>query len=180
MTKSIKLKHITDFKKVCYYSVCIEYDDGEIDETSLFEGFVYEFENCESKKLQHIQNWLEQIGNKYGASIGWFRPEQCDGEALGLPPSSKKHPQYIEDGHQTSNNLRLYCHRANDQVVFLFSGGIKTADTPQNCPNVKDSFELANKLTEVIDQAMISKEITWNEDYSDIIYPESLTLTLEL
>ncbi|RKE92334.1 hypothetical protein [Ichthyenterobacterium magnum] len=180
MNGIVSLKHIEDYKKVCYYSVCIK-DESEFNDSSesLFEAFIREQEKTENEKLNHILAWVKEIGDQYGAKERFFRHEQNQGEAMGLPPNKiGSEPVYTEDGEISPNNLRLYCHRLNDNVVILFSGGLKTADTPQECPNVKPHFKLANKLTVIIDEAFKNKDIFWVDEFNDIDYSDDLTLYL--
>ena len=181
MSKLVRIKHIQDYDKVCYYSVCINQDANSIDKSvSLFDSFIKELETTENEKLNHILAWIKEIGNKYGAKEYFFRNEQNQGEAMGLPPNNIGiEPVYTDNGEIAPNNLRLYCHRLNENVVILMSGGLKTADTPQNCPNVKSHFELANKLTIVLDNAFREKDIIWIDDFCDIDYSDNLTLYLE-
>ena len=178
MNGIVRLKHITDYQKVCYYSVVLDKEDEPIETAdSLFEKFVtiHTAENLE--KLNHILSWLAEIGNKYGAQNNYFRDEQYQGEAMGLPPYAMgRPPVYTEDGETTPNNLRLYCHRLNSNVVILFDGAIKTQDKAHECPNVKEHFLLANRLTNIIDQAFRDKEILWNHNDTDIDYHEDLIL----
>jgi hypothetical protein len=72
--------------------------------------------------------------------------------------------------------LRLYTFRANDHVVFLFNGDIKTADTAQNCPNVRSHFRLANTLSEVLNNCFKEGNINWNAQQTDIEFEEDLEL----
>jgi len=178
MNGILRLKHIQDYKKVSYYSVCIDNEDLPIEDVkSLFELFVIKQTKENKDKLNHILAWLQEIGDKYGASEDYFRNEQKLGEAMGLPPYKiSKEPTYTEDGEVTPNNLRLYCHRLNNSVVILLSGDLKTADTAQKCLNVKPHFELANQLTLSIDNAFKEKEIFWIYDDTDIDYPDDLIL----
>lgn len=178
MNGLFRIKHIQDYKKVSYYSVCIDKEESTTeDEISLFELFIIEQEKKNKDKLNHILSWLKEIGNKYGASYSHFRNEQYRGETVGLPPKQiTKKPVYTEDGEVTPNNLRLYCHRLNDYVVVLLSGDLKTADTAQNCPNVKPHFILANQLSVSIDNAFKENEITWINDNTNIDYSDDLTL----
>ena len=180
MNGIVRIKHIQDYKKVCYYSVCIDNEEEDVNDIySLFDIFIKNHEKKNKKKLNHILAWLKEIGNKYGALPDLFRPEQKYGEAVGLPPNQTyKSPVYTEDGKKSPNNLRLYCHRLNNYVVFLFCGDLKTADTPQNCPNVKNHFELANKLTQVIDKAFKEREIIWINEDTDIDFTDDLIIYL--
>lgn len=178
MNGIFRLKHIQDFEKVKIYSVCIDDEDVPIEDTaSLFEDFIDTHEIKNKEKLNHILSWLREIGNKYGALDFYFRNEQNQGEAMGLPPRKASiEPCYTEDGEITPNPLRLYCHRLNESVVILFNGDVKTAETAQTCPQVKPHFELANKLTVEIDNAFKEGEIVWIDDNTDIDYPDDLIL----
>ncbi|MDR3010860.1 MAG: hypothetical protein LBV59_23235 [Sphingobacterium sp.] len=87
-----------------------------------------------------------------------------------------KEPTYIEEDQTTSNNLRLYCHRLNDHVVILYGGAIKTAGKAQDCPQVKEHFNLANILSRLIDQGFVDDDIEWNDDDRDILYNEDFKI----
>ena len=178
MNGIVRLKHIADYQKVCYYSVVLDQDD-EPNETahSLFDIQIKEQTTDNPEKLNHILSWLAEIGNKYGAQDDYFRDEQFQGEAMGLPPNHKNRPPvYTEDGEIAPNNLRLYCHRLNSNAVILFGGAIKTKDIAQNCPNVKQHFLLANQLANIIDQAFQEKDIMWTDNDTDINYEDDLIL----
>jgi len=98
-------------------------------------------------------------------------------DTSALPPVGKdRKPHYIENGKSKNNNLRLYCLRANENVVFLYSGGLKTTQKAQDCPNVKKHFILANQLTKAIDTAIKDSDIVWNEDYTLIECNEDFKL----
>jgi len=178
MNGTVRLKHIVDYKKVCYYSIVLDQDEEPIETAdSLFEHFVRTQTVDNSEKLNHILSWLAEIGNKYGAQDKYFRDEQKNGEAKGLPPyGMDRPPVYTEDDETEPNNLRLYCHRLNPNVVILFNGGIKTEAKAQECPNVKTHFILANQLTNIIDQAFQEREIKWINSDTDIDYEEDMIL----
>jgi len=163
---------IAKYNKVSYYSICI---DGS--ENSLFNEFVMRHSIANKEKLNHILEWLKQIGNKYGAQQHLFRSEAEFADASALPPTGiKREPNYTEYGKIKANNLRLYCLRANQHVVFLFDGDIKTTHLAQDCPNVRDYFKKANQLTKAIDKAFISKQIAWNDDCTEIDCGEDFKL----
>lgn len=178
MNGIVRLKHIVDYQKVCYYSVVLDQDDEPIETAhSLFEHFVKKQTEANPEKLNHILSWLEEIGNNYGAQDNYFRDEQYQGEAMGLPPYAMgRPPVYTEDGETAPNNLRLYCHRLNPNVVILFNGAIKTEAKAQECPNVKTHFLLANQLTNIIDQAFQEKDILWIDADTDIEYDDGMIL----
>ncbi len=172
MNKFAQIKPLFKFKQVAYYSVCLE--GGE---QTLYEKFVEKHTNENLEKLYHVQKWLQVIGEKYGAQQRFFRNEAQYADASALPPIGKdREPYYIEFGKKKANNLRLYCLRANSNVVFLFSGDLKTTKKAQDCPNVKPHFELANALTKAIDQAFRDKDIRWIEEDTLITCDEDFNL----
>lgn len=168
------IKPIARYNKVAYYSVCINEN-----ETSLFEDFINHHSQHNRKKLNHVLEWIKIIGDKYGAQHHLFRPEAATADASALPPKGKnREPSYTELGKPKANNIRLYCLRANENVVFLFNGDIKTTHYAQDCPNVKDHFTLANRLTKAIDSAFVEKDIVWNDDFTLINCSSDLKLFL--
>ena len=172
MNTFARILPIAKYNKVSYYSICI--DDSE---NSLFTEFVIRHSKVNKEKLNHILDWLKEIGTKYGAQQHLFRPEAETADASALPPTGiQRKPSYTENGKIKANNLRLYCLRANQHVVFLFDGDIKTTKHAQDCPNVRDYFKKANQLTKAIDKAFISKQIAWNDDYTEIDCGEDFKL----
>lgn len=162
VNKFAQIIPIARYDKVAYYSVCL--DDCKV---SLFEEFINYHEINNSDKLNHVLAWIKIIGDKYGAQTHLFRSEAAFADASALPPQGKdRQPCYTEFGESKANNLRLYCLRANENVVFLFTGDLKTAKYAQDCKNVKKHFLLANQLTKAIDKAFIEKHIVWNDDYT--------------
>jgi hypothetical protein len=159
-----RIKPIVKYDKVSYYSVCMENN-----ELSIFEEFIERHSTTNKDKLNHVLAWLKEIGNKYGAQPHLFRPEGETADASALPPMGKdRKPCFTEYGKTKANNLRLYCLRANENLVFLFNGDIKTAQYAQDCPNVKTHFKLANQLTKAIDKAFKEKDIIWKDDFTEI------------
>lgn len=176
------IKHINSYKKVEVYSICLEKHKEEGDEVSLFELFIKKHTQENRTKLNHIMDWLKRIGNDIGAKKFYFRNEAETADTHGLPPKGiKEKPYYLEYNDETDqyekkpNDLRLYCLRLNDHVIFLFNGDIKTEDKAQDCGNVRPHFKLANKLTKAIDKS-IGKGIRWNEDCTDIVIDEEFEL----
>lgn len=172
MNNIATIKRIASYKKVVYYSVCLEKDEG----ISLFELFLVKHTLENKEKLNHIVKWLQQIGNHIGAQEDYFRNEAESSATGGLPPVGiYRKPTYVEDGESIANNLRLYCFRLNQHVVVLYNGDIKTAATAQECENVKPYFRLANKLTGLI-ESQINEGIKWNSDFTDIQIEEEFEL----
>lgn len=169
MNNFAKIILVQRFKKVNYYTLRL--NDEPL---SLFGQFRNKHTIENTEKLNHIMDWIRVIGDFIGAKINYFRPEENKGSAVGLPPKGKdREPTYVEFNNETGknentpNNLRLYCYRMGDNVVFLFNGDIKTAETAQECDKVRPHFELANELTNVLDRA-IGKGFKLNSDYTDI------------
>lgn len=160
MNNFAEIRPLFRYQHVAYYSVAI---NGS--EITLYDEFVVYQEKNNKNKLYHILKWIQVIGKKYGAQQIFFRNEAYDADASALPPKGKdRKPCYIEKGKKTANTLRLYCLRASERVVFLYSGDIKTEKQAQNCPNVQPHFTLANQLTKAIDEAFKNKDIKWIED----------------
>lgn len=172
MNKFAQIKPLFKYKTVAYYSVSL--NDNE---KTLYQKFLEKHTVENKDKLYHIQKWLKLIGEKYGAQNRFFRNEAKNADASALPPiGTDRKPYYIEYGKKKANNLRLYCLKANSNVVFLFNGDIKTKQKAQDCPNVKNHFILANNLTKAIDNAFCENDIIWNEDYTLISYSEDFML----
>jgi len=154
-----EIKPLFKYRRVAYYSVTI---NGS--QNTLYEDFVSYHEVSNKNKLYHILKWIQVIGKRYGAQSRFFRNEAFISDTSALPPIGKdREPSYVEDFENKANNLRLYCLRANEHVVFLFNGDIKTAGKAQDCPNVRKHFLLANKLSKAINDAFINKDIIWIE-----------------
>lgn len=168
---------VEEYRRVKYYSVLLNEEDA------LYDQFLVKHTAENKRKLNHIQAWLEKIGDRIGAHENYFRNEAETGDARALPPKGKdREPVYVEysegskDDENTPNNLRLYCYRANESVVFLFNGDIKKKDLAQDCDNVREHFRTANKLSKLLNQALIDKDIRWNDDWTNIIVDEDFIL----
>ncbi len=166
------------FSRVNYYTLKLNGDAN-----SLFWLFTNKHTNDNKAKLNHIMAWLKVIGNKTGARRYYFRNEAETADTSALPPKGMvREPAYIEYNQLTgeyehkSNDLRLYCLRANNHVVFLFNGDVKTAEKAQDCDNVRPHFRLANKLTKAIDKGFRDGDIKWNEERTDIIFENDFEL----
>ena len=114
------------------------------DKKSMFERFIDVHQKSNVNELTHIISWLKIIGEKYGALSHLFRNEGEIANTTALPPIGNRKPTFIKNGKESKNSLRLYCLRANEQVVFLFDGGLKTTQKAQDCPNVMQHFKTAN------------------------------------
>ena len=179
MNTFAKMILVQRFSKVCYYTVQIEGED------SLFQQFLNKHTYKNTTKLNHIMAWLQVIGNKVGAYPEYFRNEAETADTVALPPvGANREPTYVEfdemsgQDENTSNDLRLYCLRANENVVFLLNGDIKTARKAQDCDNVRPHFRMANALTKTIGDAFKNKDIKWNDDLTDIVFDYDFEINL--
>lgn len=159
------------FDIVKYYTVKIYGSD--IDE---FRDFLSRHEDNKDyeEDLNNLIEWLINIGKNEGAKEKYFRNESSNSEATALPPPKsimKTHELEVED-------IRLYCLRLNECVVFLFNGGIKTEKHAQDCPNVSKYFKQANLFARKIDQLIKEQEIQWNYDWTDIEFNKDLRIEL--
>ena len=176
MSSFARIKLVAKYAKVVYYSIVMTDDDDsetlENTRESLFEFFLKNHTTTNRAKLNHILEWIKKIGETRGAIDDDFRHEKT---ASALPPSSKSgKPYYIDSGKKQPNNLRLYCFPANKHVVFLFNGDLKTKKYAQECDNVRDHFNLANKLTSTLNKLIVEKDISWNTDHTDIAFSDDL------
>ena len=167
------ITHEASFKHLEVYSLT---PVGE--STSLFIEFRDRIALEHPEKLTHILSCLEQLG-KRGALISLLRNEQSGSELLAIPKKNyKTPPTYQKDGLPSKNMLRLYCHRLNENVLFVFSGGLKTTNDPLKCPNVKQHFLNGQDFCNAIDRAIQENEIYWIDDYTDIDCEENFIIEL--
>ena len=152
------------FSLVTYYTIRFVYDD-EQDELSEFEKFVTKHENDKLiyQEYQDIMSWVMEIGDEKGAQSRFFT--RNENKAQALPPKKgdllpREKSLYVKQQH----NLRLYCLRINENIVFLFNGAVKTPGriTAQECRQVRLYFQMANTLAAKIDEALGDNAINVN------------------
>ena len=163
----IEITQELDSERVRYYTIRQE---GE--PHNLFELFLIEHKGKEhiKEELNDLLGWISvRMGQQKGAKEGFFRHER---NAHALPP----HKLSFKYKH----NLRLYCLRISDNIVFLFNGGIKTprSRTAQECPVVSHHFNMAVRLTEKIDQAIREHQIYHDTENSILRWDENFRLEL--
>lgn len=170
----VKIERLAGFqyRKVKYFSV--RFEGNEVNE---FFDFLNRMEDIEevAEDLSNLLVWIEEIGEYYGALKNrFFRNESITADVQALPPPRMQmivHELLVE-------NIRLYCLVANEHVVFLFNGGIKTTDNAKDCPNVGTYIKQANQLVRKIDELLKTKEISWNKYQTDIDFNEDLEFEL--
>ena len=169
-----RIKRLTDFqfKKVRYFSILIE--GKGVNE---FFDFLNRMEDIGevSDDLSNLLVWIEEIGENYGAiKERFFRNESIVADVQALPPPMKEmvaHEIIVDD-------IRLYCMVLNENVVFLFNGGVKTTDNAKDCPNVGPYIKQANTIVSKLDELLKGKEITWNKENTDIEFDENLEIEI--
>jgi len=168
------IERLNDFqyRKVRYFSIHIE--GNEVNE---FFDFLNRMEEVSevTDDLSNLLVWIEEIGENYGAIKNrFFRNESITADVQALPP-----PRREMVAHEIEvNDLRLYCMVLNENVVFLFNGGIKTRENAKDCPNVGPYIKQANKIASRLDAMLSSHEVSWNEDHTDIKFDETLEIEL--
>lgn len=170
----VKIERLVGFqyRKVKYFSV--QFEGNEVNE---FFDFLNRMEDIEevTEDLSNLMVWIEEIGENYGAIKNrFFRNESITADVQALPPPRKQ----MEAIEILVENIRLYCMVANEHVVFLFNGGIKTTDEAKDCPNVGNYIKQANQLVRKIDELFKTKEIFWNKYQTDIDFNEDLEFEL--
>lgn len=175
MNKFATIEPAYRFRLVTFYTVRFEEEDE-----SLFLQFINKHAGDEfAEQMAIFRFWFRKLGNEIGAQEEYFRHEGFrGGDAKALPPPSKYRPpsQYIG----VDSDLRLYCMRVNRGAVILFSGARKTADSAQECDNVRPHFLLANKLTKAIDQAIREGDIEIDPETDHLLFDDELTLEITL
>lgn len=132
------------FEKVAFYSVA-----AIDDEKTLTERFFEAMEHNEEHQqdVNNLVQLIREIGQR-GAKKNYFRDEML---CSALPPSAR----YQSEATRVED-LRLYLYWHSEMVVILFGGGIKTAPTAQECPNVGPHFRAAQSLTKQLKEQRIS------------------------
>lgn len=115
------------YSNVTYYSV--QFEDSDRTETDKFFDNLIGLDRYR-EQVDELVWWIEEIGER-GAEYDLFRDEQL---AFALPPKS----QFLREGDRI--DVRLYFHFVSSNVIILFNGGVKTARSVQQCPNVRPHF----------------------------------------
>lgn len=181
------------FRHVQYFSLQVEGAD-----VTLYEDFLNRMEDKAEEdaeigtELDRMLLWIDTIGDEVAHPLreGYFRHEGRNSDAKALPPpagkakgfaqrKAAKDPTFRMEELETGM-MRLYCMVANDHVVILFNGDIKTGgiNDANDCPVVGPYFKQANRLTRILQQHFLDGDIRWNANMTDIDYDEDLTIAL--
>lgn len=111
-----------------------------------------------------LQFVIQNIGEKYGAIDPLFN--RHENEVKGLPLKGKVKFDTVEL-HYPNFPLRLYALKLRENIVVLFSGGVKDAAT-----NSESSLHLkwqeACHFARKIDRAIIDQDIIVNEKSGEL------------
>ena len=143
-----KIIEYEKFKQVTYYSVLM--DDNKLCE---MDKFIEKFSENENyiEDFNILITIIEQMGERKKAHQKWFRPEN---QAHALPPPSHQMKQFIVD-EISKNELRLYCIWLSPEVVILLNGGVKDAQTVQECTtDLYSKFLFAQKVGKAITEKL--------------------------
>ncbi len=168
MNTFAKLERVEGFpgNRVNFYSIKVENRDRNefedflarhVSNTAVFEQLSFLYKKLENFSLQGVRRHF-------------FRPE---GSFHALPPPAK----YL-DVSFGRKQLRLYCLYVSPCIVILFNGGVKTKMKAQECDNVNRYFAEAGGFTKKIDEMIRNREISFNEDRSEILNHENIEIWL--
>jgi hypothetical protein len=145
----VLIEELYRFRRVSFYTA--RFDDEELSETAKFIERIVdtpELEREYGEEMRMILKIFGLMGASRGARPEYFRQERAV-EALPPPRGVVQIREFERD-----NRLRLYCMRLSDEAVILFGGGIKTAPTVQDSPDVRMHFQLAHRIAPAINEAL--------------------------
>jgi len=118
-------------ERVTFYSPRVEESDySEMDKFLLRMEELPEMEGPLQELLELI---IETIGNTYGAQEAFFN--RFENRVTALPPKGHIKISELELDYR-GFPLRLYCLALSEEIVILFNGGIKNAQTAQESTDV--------------------------------------------
>ena len=124
---------------------------NELSETDDFFQWHFQREDLiEQVRLMALA--LERL-RKYGARSDYFRTEEV---ARALP---RKRMLSLLGWEEDEYCLRLYCYHWSDEIIILMNGGCKTANTAQECPNVRSHFNFANRVARLLKRKQRDKDL---------------------
>ena len=140
---------------VTFYTV--KWEDAEISETGKFFDRMRKIPEMKDSIQKMAKLITEVIGNTYGAHEAFFN--RFENRATALPPKGKIKLSEIEFDY-IGFPLRLYCLALNEELVVLFNGGIKDAQTIQETKDpISIKFYEANEFAKRIFAAINSEQI---------------------
>lgn len=134
-----------------FYTIRI--GNSELTEFELFDE--KEFPNHQ-EEIEITYNVISQMQDREARRI-FFKEESG---ANALPRVSEE----IMNNNKADFGLRLYCIFLTPELVILSNGDIKTRINPLECPNVAVHFKRIKKIASILDKAVISGEINYNNE----------------
>jgi hypothetical protein len=150
--------------KCTFYTVrwVADDDDASPSETDkFFDTYAVLGHPLEEQAFQLFRLISESIGNRYGAANDFF--DRTENKAQALPPKPK---QWVEEIRDLGIHfpLRLFCLRVTEQIVVLFNGGIKEANSVQESTHLSMKFYEAQTFVKRIEEALQTGMIEISED----------------
>lgn len=150
-----------------FYTVRWIADDDDLvpsEADKFFDTYAVQGHPLEEQALQLFRLITESIGNRYGATNDFF--DRAENKAQALPPRPKRWVEEIKD-LGIHFPLRLFCFRVTKQIVVLFNGGIKDANSIQESTHLSLKFYEAQTFVKKIEEALQSGmiEISMDERY---------------
>jgi hypothetical protein len=144
-----------------------ESEDIPSETDQFFDKYAIPQSHFEEEAYQLFRLITESIGNKYGAIDDFF--DRIENKAQALPPKPKYRINEIKEiGRQFP--LRLFCYRITEQIVVLFNGGIKEANSAQESKNLSMKFYEAQRFAQKIQEALTSEMIKISIDHRYLQY----------
>lgn len=142
-----------------FYSVHKNTDETESSHSEtdkFFDTYTAPGHPMANKAYELFRLITQSIGNKYGATDDFF--DRTENLAQALPPLPKRGVEEIRQ-LGTRFPLRLFCYRVTAQIVILFNGGSKEAQTIAQNPGLSMKFYEAQAFTKKIIAALMSREL---------------------
>lgn len=149
--------------KVTFYTVrklgILPQDDAEKTEADKFFDHYEKIEKHRESLNKLVELLIGVMGEDHGASVHFFN--RFLNQINELPPKPGR--RLFEIGLNFEHfPLRLFCLRLSDELVILFNGGEKTAQTTQQSVSLSLKFSEAQAFARRIEQAIQDKEIIIN------------------
>jgi len=142
--------------KCTFYTV--RWDEAMENETDKFFNKYYSIAGTKQSTQELLSFVLDSIGEDHGAINALFN--RFENEVVGLPDKGKVTIGEIVFLYPNFP-LRLYALRVNNRndLVILFNGGIKSAQTNQNSKDLNLKWIEACQFAKRIEEAFRDKEI---------------------
>lgn len=153
-------------KKCTFYTV--RWEDAKENETDKFFNKYDAIPELKTATQQLLSFVLDSVGDDHGAIDALFnRPEN---ELTGLPNTGKVSVKQVLFAYPNFP-LRLYALRINNRsdLVVLFNGGVKSAQTNQESKDIHLKWVEACRFAKRIEEALSEGEIIIDEDKRKIV-----------